>query len=143
MSDEIVTKQPDLITVTPLTDVPCYFLGLTVENIRSFAAPQSLDLSDGRGRPIQWVILLGDNGSGKTTLLQILAALVPKEFKTGSENPEGPSRKHYVPELFFNFPEDEKYQSLLRVGTTRFQVSAQLAFGAKLQNKGFSGDHNG
>ena len=39
-----------------------------------FLAKQVLDLSDGKGRPAQWTILLGENGTGKTTVLQLLAA---------------------------------------------------------------------
>jgi hypothetical protein len=54
-----------------------YFLSLTVENIRCFGPEQRLDLSDGKGRPAQWTIILGENGVGKTTLLQSLVALTP------------------------------------------------------------------
>jgi predicted ATPase len=50
-----------------------YFLSLTLENVRCFAAEQKLDLSDGNGRPAQWTVILGDNGTGKTTLLNVLA----------------------------------------------------------------------
>ncbi|GAB4463848.1 MAG: hypothetical protein OHK0029_33140 [Armatimonadaceae bacterium] len=57
---------------------PAYFLSLTVQNFRCFGnEPQTLDLSDGNGRPAQWTILLGENGTGKTTLLQSVAALQP------------------------------------------------------------------
>ena len=51
---------------------PMYFLSLEVENIRCFGEKQTLDLSDGKGRPARWTLLLGDNGVGKTTLLQCL-----------------------------------------------------------------------
>jgi len=51
-----------------------YYLSLSVENVRCFAQEQTLDLSDGNGRPAQWTVILGDNGVGKTTLLEILAA---------------------------------------------------------------------
>ncbi len=61
---------------------PVYFLSLTVENVRCFGEKQTLDLSDGKGRPAQWTILLGENGVGKTTLLQCLAALAPIEEKS-------------------------------------------------------------
>lgn len=50
-----------------------YFLSLSLENVRCFAGEQTLDLSDGNGRPVQWTVILGDNGTGKTTLLEILA----------------------------------------------------------------------
>lgn len=57
---------------------PAYFLSLTIENVRCFGSPaQTLDLSDGAGRPAQWTIILGDNGVGKTTLLRSIAVLVP------------------------------------------------------------------
>jgi predicted ATP-binding protein involved in virulence len=56
---------------------PAYFLSLEVGNVRSFGPKQTLDLSDGKGRPTQWTIILGDNGMGKTTLLQCIVALLP------------------------------------------------------------------
>src|SRR5579884_4217068 len=49
-----------------------YFLSLSLENTRCFGPKQALDLSDGKGKPAQWTILLGDNGTGKTTVLQAL-----------------------------------------------------------------------
>ncbi|MCA1565268.1 MAG: AAA family ATPase [Acidobacteria bacterium] len=54
-----------------------YFLSLTIENVRCFGPQQTLDLSNGKGRPAQWTIILGENGIGKTTLLQSLVALTP------------------------------------------------------------------
>ncbi len=50
-----------------------YFLSLSLENVRCFGPKQTLDLSDGNGRPARWTILLGNNGTGKTTVLQTLA----------------------------------------------------------------------
>jgi hypothetical protein len=67
--------------VTPTPDAPpAYFLSLAVENFRSFGSRQTLDLSDGNGRPAVWTIILGENGTGKTTLLQCLAALEPQRL---------------------------------------------------------------
>ncbi len=51
-----------------------YFLSLELENVRCFSSKQVLDLSDGKGRPARWTILLGENGTGKTTVLQLIAA---------------------------------------------------------------------
>jgi predicted ATPase len=57
-----------------------YFLSLTVDNVRCFGPSQKLDLSDGKGRPARWTIILGDNGVGKTTLLQALVLLAPTKL---------------------------------------------------------------
>jgi len=50
-----------------------YFLSLSVENVRCFGEKQTLDLSDGNGKPAKWTVILGNNGTGKTTLLNALA----------------------------------------------------------------------
>src|SRR3981081_2816981 len=52
-----------------------YFLSLSLENVRCFGPKQTLDLSDGNGKPARWTIILGLNGTGKTTLLQSLVGL--------------------------------------------------------------------
>jgi hypothetical protein len=51
---------------------PGYFLSLGLENVRCFGPKQTLDLSDGHGKPAQWTVILGLNGTGKTTILQSL-----------------------------------------------------------------------
>lgn len=50
-----------------------YFLSLSLENVRCFSERQTLDLSDGNGKPARWTIVFGVNGTGKTTILQGLA----------------------------------------------------------------------
>jgi hypothetical protein len=100
-----------------------YFLSLTLQNVRCFGAePQTLDLSDGKGRPARWTILLGDNGTGKTTVLQSLAAfhLLPDGFK-------GIFRVHW----FFNRMGQRTYD-LIRSGEPNFTLSAKIAQGQKL-----------
>ncbi|CAN91588.1 hypothetical protein predicted by Glimmer/Critica [Sorangium cellulosum So ce56] len=54
-----------------------YFLSLTLENVRCFGPAQTLDLSNGEGKPRQWTVILGNNGVGKTTLLKALVASRP------------------------------------------------------------------
>ena len=58
-----------------------YFLSLTLENIKCFGPAQTLDLSNGKGGPARWTIILGLNGTGKTTILQSLVGfeLLPTE----------------------------------------------------------------
>ncbi len=111
MTEETFQEQPDLLTVASKEEAPCYFLRLTLENVRSFGSPQTLDLSDGRGRPNQWTILLGDNGSGKTTLLQSLAAIVPREMRVTPGRKGEAEDKPYVPEIFVSNALEEKGSS--------------------------------
>jgi predicted ATP-binding protein involved in virulence len=54
---------------------PVYFLSLEVENVLCFKDLQTLGLTDERGSPAQWTVILGDNGVGKTTLLRCLAGM--------------------------------------------------------------------
>ena len=71
---------------------PTYFLSLTLENYRSFGPKQTLDLSDGFGRPAPWTVILGDNGTGKTSLLRKLVDMVPRERPShwpANESPVG------------------------------------------------------
>jgi predicted ATPase len=135
MSDDTDKVQPDLLTVESKLATPCYFLNLTVENVRSFGSPQMLDLSDGRGRPSQWTILLGDNGSGKTTLLQCLASLVPREVQGQSGSHKSPNAKPYAADIFMSHPSEEKYRSFIRVSSIRSKISTTLAYGAMLAAK--------
>lgn len=58
-------------------NLPAYFLSLELENVRCFGPRQTLDLSDGSGRPAQWTLLLGENGVGKTTVLEALTWMRP------------------------------------------------------------------
>lgn len=59
---------------------PTYFLSLRVENYRAFGPKQTLDLSNGHGRPAPFTVILGDNGSGKTSLLHGLVAMGPRNY---------------------------------------------------------------
>ena len=49
-----------------------YFTKLIVENIRSFAKKQVLDLVDDAGRPAPWTLIVGDNGVGKPHFSNVL-----------------------------------------------------------------------
>jgi recombinational DNA repair ATPase RecF len=58
------------------TPPPAYFLSLSLENVRSFGAKQTISFARADGRPAQWTIILGDNGVGKTTVLKSLAGMI-------------------------------------------------------------------
>ena len=80
-----------------------YFKSLTVENIRCFGPEQRLDLTDEKGHPVQWTVILGDNGVGKTTILQCLVGLEPTDFSAGDDNflvAKAIQSEHFGPQLF-------------------------------------------
>jgi predicted ATP-binding protein involved in virulence len=79
-----------------------YFLSLELENLRCFSTKQVLDLSNGKGRPARWTILLGENGTGKTTTLHLLAAhsrMFQLESGISVSLGAGGEAIFYVPEL--------------------------------------------
>lgn len=77
MSDAPIPQQTITMEDGGLPPASAYFLSLTIENIRCFAIRQTLDLSDGNGKPCMWNVLLGENGTGKTTLLVAIMANLP------------------------------------------------------------------
>jgi energy-coupling factor transporter ATP-binding protein EcfA2 len=106
---------------------PVYFTRLVLENIRSFGAPQCLDLLDEHGRPAQWTLILGDNGVGKTTLLQCLARMRP----VLNEMPdEGDSLAQPVEPELVREEDNAILQALTRSGTDgTARLSAELVAG--------------
>lgn len=80
MTKKKVAKRKTFIKKKPVKRKeypPSYFLSLSVENVRCFGPKQTIDVSDGHGKPSQWTVILGDNNTGKTTLLQCFVALEP------------------------------------------------------------------
>ncbi len=53
-----------------------YFKRLTLENVRCFGEKQTVDFTDGNGKPARWTLILGENGTGKTTILRALASVL-------------------------------------------------------------------
>lgn len=100
-----------------------YFLSLTVEDTRCFGLAQTLDLSDGEGRPARWTILLGNNGTGKTTLLRML---------TGFDDVERTSFDGRVVSILraFSFRREMATSlNFLRTGALKARCQARLAVG--------------
>jgi Predicted ATP-binding protein involved in virulence len=110
-----------------------YFTSLELENVRCFGQTQKLDLTDGKGKPAQWTLLLGDNGVGKTTLLQCLSWMRPVPVqKSGYEGPGASlTRGPLGPAL--QDEENDVLEALLRAGKPRaLTLNAELSFNKPL-----------
>lgn len=99
---------------------PAYFLSLSVENARCFGPKQSIDFSDGKGKPSQWTVILGDNNTGKTTLLQCLIALEPVPSA---------DRHGMVPKLFYG---ERKFNLYRDKDKDTLSISGKACFSAKI-----------
>ena len=104
-----------------------YYSSLELENVRCFGERQTLELTDEKGRPAQWTLLLGNNGVGKTTLLQCLAWMRP--VPAGAQNDYEP--RAIEPALANE--ENRVFNSLLRSGDeVRLDLKATLRINQKL-----------
>ena len=104
-----------------------YYSSLELENVRCFGERQTLELTDEKGRPAQWTLLLGDNGVGKTTLLQCLAWMRP--VPAGAQNDDEP--RAIEPALANE--ENRVFNSLLRAGDeVSLELKASLSINQKL-----------
>ena len=111
-----------------------YYSSLELENVRCFGERQTLELTDEKGQPAQWTLLLGDNGVGKTTLLQCLAWMRPVPRGSGRGKEEEPPKK--IEPSLNGEPDDEVFNSLLRTGPNiESRLKAALIFGQELNSK--------
>ena len=117
---------------------PCYFLTLTVENVRCFGEKQTLDLSDGHGCPARWTVLLGDNGVGKTTLLECLALMQPLPGVNPRTGGTAGVPRFGVP--VHGIPNAARYR---RCGTTRLELSCEAYCGEALSRATGAGEKQG
>ena len=105
-----------------------YLTSLEISNIRAFGPKQHLKLSDGRGKPAPWTLIIGENGTGKTTLLQCLARMQPfPQWERGSDGEVIPGADsdpekepgHVEPDLLQD--EDPAIERLIRNSPSRLK----------------------
>ncbi|HTU92087.1 MAG TPA: AAA family ATPase [Gemmataceae bacterium] len=108
-----------------------YFLSITLENVRCFGEKQTLDLSDGNGKPAQWTILLGNNGTGKTSVLQAVAYIAAIRSELDRRNVVGDDAPIPRSPMWIRFATGEhgffRFPSVAPV-----KLEAKVAFGADL-----------
>jgi energy-coupling factor transporter ATP-binding protein EcfA2 len=105
---------------------------LVLKNIKSFIGDQVLDLTDGKGNPARWTLLLGDNGVGKTTLLECLVQLTPV-FNSGDGAGE-PDPRLFIEPLIAP-QENSTFDAFGRVGATDCTAIAFFATAALLDRE--------
>lgn len=116
-------------------DAPIYFRSLELENVRCFAQRQCLDFTDKDGKPVQWILILGNNGVGKTTLLQCLAWMRPvPHVNKETQRIEG------IEPALNSEEKNEVWDSLIRIGDKvdvilRATLSAGQELGEKREDK--------
>jgi predicted ATP-binding protein involved in virulence len=110
---------------------PAYFLSIELENVLCFKTRQKLILSDTRGFPAQWTIILGNNGVGKTTLLRSLAGMEPSPKNVEDHNSKEITTA--VPWLFSARKKDwEKIASYSHPSPSK--INASFAYGSLLND---------
>ncbi len=109
---------------------PLYFLSLALENVLCFREQQTLDLSDGRGNPAQWTVILGSNGVGKTTLLRCIAGMEIKSLPGSGREGEDLS----FPILYDTHRSDSMalWPDLPTLANHSAAITAELAHGLSL-----------
>ena len=112
---------------------PTYFLSLTLENYRSFGPKQTLDLSDGFGRPAPWTVILGDNGTGKTSLLRKLVDMVPRLGEDGQPKDDKGNSLSSVPPFVSGGPDG---LSEIKIGSQSAAFRAVYGYAALLRDTG-------
>ena len=127
-----MSRQKKEYSIVPSSKQPLiYYSSLELENVRCFGERQTLELTNAKGQPARWTLLLGDNGVGKTTLLQCLAWMRPVpagNVRRGREY----SPKKIEPHLNGE-PDDDVLSSLLRTGSdVELNLKATLTLGQEL-----------
>jgi ABC-type branched-subunit amino acid transport system ATPase component len=108
----------------PTTPPPAYFLSLSLENVRSFGAKQTINFLNRQDQIAQWTIILGDNGVGKTTILKALSAVIAVKEK--GDVP------FYVSRYLVDWP--YPWQLVRSEGVEPAEINYKAGVGSYLQN---------
>ena len=105
---------------------------LVLQDVKSFAGEQVLSLTDRRGNPARWTLLLGDNGVGKTTLLECLTQMSPV-FNSSTGAGEKDARFYLEPRIAW--AENDPIFALRRTTADKCEVRATFVADTLLDRK--------
>jgi hypothetical protein len=118
---------------TPLHDY-IYFTRLELDNVKSFAEGQYVDLTVDGSRPARWTLILGENNTGKTTILQCLARMRPDVANRVAGDMTG--EQGFLPELAAE-EDNAQLDALVRNGRdVDCRIHVQLVAGHTLDGGG-------
>ena len=106
-----------------------YLTQLSLKNVKSFLGDHFLDMTDEKGRPARWTLILGDNGVGKTTLLECLAHLAP-DFNSDDKDSSKDPLMFIEPSIAAS--QNDVIDNLGRNGNIEFEIEATFAVDSRL-----------
>ena len=108
-----------------------YLTQLSLKNVKSFLGAHFLDMTDEKGRPARWTLILGDNGVGKTTLLECLAHLAP-DFNSDDKDSSKDPLMFIEPSIAAS--QNDVIDNLGRNGNIEFEIEATFAVDSRLSS---------
>jgi len=100
-----------------------HFTSIALDDVRAFAGRQVLDLTDDRGNPSRWCLILGENGLGKTTILQALALMKPVPVGSARRSQKAAPN---MAQAELSARENIELERLVRKGAVRTALEAEL-----------------
>ena len=111
-----------------------YFTRLELDNVKSFAEGQFVDLTSDGVHPARWTLILGENNTGKTTVLQCLARMRPDVANRVEGDRTG--EQGFLPE-FAAEEDNDRLDALVRNGRdVDCRIRATMVAGYNLNGQG-------